>query len=236
MTDNEAVAFIRKSQGGEDDVSLKLQREQVPALAADVAGIGVEAVETIDLGVHTGFSIHMKGEDDERIDAHPAVEQLLAGLRAGEYDLLAAYDDTRLARDQFFWELKRAAIVGECELAFVEEPPEDDLTFRVQRAVESDVKRREIEKSQEALEARAERGDDHGRPPFGLQYDDEGRRWVAERESGEFASALEVIRLREDGVSWRDIADETGVHKDTARAIYDRRERYLQEAETEPTI
>jgi len=226
-----AAAFIRKSQGGDDDVSLKLQREQVPALAADVAGVDVEAVESIDLGVHTGFSIHMKGDGDERIDANPAVEQLLADLRAGEYDVLAAYDDTRLARDQFFWELKRAAIVGECELAFVEEPPEDDLTFRVQRAVESDVKRREIQKSQEALDAREERGDDHGRPPFGLQYDDAGRSWVPDRESGEFATALEVVRLREDDVSWRDIADKTGVNTGTARRVYERKDRYLEEAE-----
>lgn len=226
-----AAAFIRKSQGGEDDVSLTLQREQVPALAADIAGVDVEAVESIDLGVHTGFSIHSKAENDERIDANPAVEQLLADLRTGEYDVLAAYDDTRLARDQFFWELKRAAIVGKCELAFVEAPPEDDLTFRVQRAVESDVKRREIEKSREALDAREERGDDHGRPPFGLRYDDAGRRWVPDRESGEFATTLEVIRLREDGLSWRDIEDETGVSRSTARGIVERKQRYLEEAE-----
>ena len=222
-----AVAFIRKSQGGDDDVSLQLQREEVPALARDLA----EEVETVDLGVHTGFSIHMKGADEERIDAHPDVEELLGDLPAGEYDYLVAYDDTRLARDQFYWELKRAAVLGECELAFVEEPPEDELTFRVQRAVESDVKRREIEKSQAALDAREERGDDHGRPPFGLRYDDDGRRWVPDRESGEFATALEVIRLREDGQSWREIAEETGVNRSTARGIYDRRERYLQEAE-----
>lgn len=227
-----AAAFIRKSQGGEDDISLELQREQVPALAAEVAGVNVEAVEIIDLGVHTGFSIHMKADDNERIDAHPAVKQLLVDLRTGEYDTLAAYDDTRLARDQFFWELKRAAIAGECELAFVEEPPEDDLTFRVQRAVESDVKRREIEKSQEALDAREQRGDDHGRPPFGLRYDEDGRRWVPDRETGEFATALEIVRLREAGYSWRDIEDETGVNTATARRVYDRKERYHQEDET----
>lgn len=227
-----AAAFLRKSQGSEDDVSLELQRERVPALAADLEdNLTVDDIETIDLGVHTGFSIHSKAESDERIDTHPAVEQLLVDLRAGEYDILAAYDDTRLARDQFYWELKRAAIVGGCELAFIEEPPEDDLTFRVQRAVESDVKRREIEKSQEALDAREQRGDDHGRPPFGLQYDDAGRRWVPDQESGEFATALEVVRLREDDVSWRDIADETSVNTGTARRIYKRKERYLEEAE-----
>lgn len=227
-----AAAFVRKSQGGDDDVSLSIQREQVPALAETLA----DEVDTIDLGVHTGFSIHMKDADDERIDAHPEVRQLLEDLRAGEYDHLVAYDDTRLARDQFFWEIKRAAIVGGAGLSFVEEPPDDELTFRVQRAVESDVKRREIEKSRAALAAREERGDDQGRPPFGLRYDDDGRRWVADRESGEFATALEVIRLREKGESWRAVADSAGVPRSTARNVYERRERYLNEAQDPVTL
>lgn len=223
-----AVAFLRKSQGGDDDVSLELQRDNVPQLAEELA----DDVETIDLGVHTGFSIHTKDIDEERIDANPDVLQLLTDLGAGEYDYLIAWDDTRLARDQFYWELKRAAVLGECELRYVDPPPKDELTFRVQRAVESDVKRREIEKSRKALDAREERGDDHGRPPYGMQYDNDGRRWVPDRESGEFTVALEVIQIREAGASWREIASETGVSRSTARGIYDRRDRYLQEAES----
>lgn len=222
-----ATAFIRKSQGNEDDVSLELQRERVPALGKELA----TDVDVIDLGVHTGFSIHMRSIDEDRIDSHPDVLDLLEALRAGEYDYLVAWHNTRLTRDQFYWELKRMAVLGECELAFVDEPPEDELTFRVQRAVESDVKRREIEKSQAAMTAREQRADDHGRPPFGLCYDDEGRQWVADRESGVFATALEMIRLRKANCSWREIADETGVNRSTARGIYDRRDRYLEEAE-----
>lgn len=228
---SKAAAFIRKSQGSEDDVSLELQRERVPELAAERVEADLADVECYDLGVHTGFSVHMKPIDEERIDAHPAVQELHECLCTGEYDVLAAWDDTRLARDQFFWELRRAAELGGCELAYVEPPPDDELTFRVQRAVESEVKRREIEKSQAALEAREQRGDDHGRPPFGLRYDDEGRRWIPDQESGDFAAALKVIRLREDGRSWREIADETDVNRSTARGVYDRRERYLTEAE-----
>jgi DNA invertase Pin-like site-specific DNA recombinase len=220
-----AAAFIRKSQGDEDDVSLQLQRERVGDLADDLAA----DVEYVDLGVHTGFSIHMRPAAETRIDTNEDVLALLEDLRAGEFDHLVAWDDTRLARDQFFWELKRAAIVGGCELAFVEEQPEDELTFRVQRAVESDVKRREIAKSRQALEERAEQGHDQGRPPFGLTYDDAGEHWIPDRESGEFSDALDVIDKREDGLSWRDVAGETGVSKNTARRIWDRRERYLQE-------
>lgn len=228
-----AAIFIRKSQGDEDDVSLQLQRSHVGELARGLA----DDVEEIDLGVHTGFSIHMRPDSEERIDTNDDVLTLLENLRAGEYDYLCAWDDTRLARDQFYWELKRAALVGGCTLAFVEEPPDDELTFRVQRAVESDVKRREIEKSRAALEERQQQGHDQGRPPFGLTYDDAGERWVPDRESedgdrSEFQKALDVVKARENGLSWRDIASETGVHKDTARNIWDRRDRYLQEVET----
>lgn len=230
-----AVAVIRKSQGDEDDVSLQLQRERVGDLAHGLA----DDVEVIDLGVYTGFSIHMRPDSEERIDTHPDVLALLEDLQAGEYDYLCAWDDTRLARDQFFWTIKRAALLGECELAFVEEPPEDELTFRVQRAVESDVKRREIQKSKAALEQREEQGHDQGRPPFGLTYDDSGERWVPDRERedderSEFQQALDVIEARENGLSWRDVAAETGVNKNTARRVWDRRERYLQEAEAVP--
>lgn len=222
-----AAVFVRKSQGDEDDVSLQLQRDRVGALAEDLA----DDVETYDLGVYTGFSIHMRPESADRIDTHPKVVDLLDDLRSGEFDYLCAWDDTRLARDQFFWELKRAVLLGECELAFVEEPPEDELTFRVQRAVESDVKRREIAKARAALEAREEQGHDQGRPPFGLTYNDAGERWVPDREGSDFEDALEVIDRREDGLSWREVAEETGVNKNTARRVWERRDRYLQEAE-----
>lgn len=40
---------------------------------------------------------------------------------------LREWDETCLARDPFYWEQKRAAIVGGCELFFVEEPPEDGV-------------------------------------------------------------------------------------------------------------
>lgn len=60
------------------------------------------------------------------------------------------------------------------------------------------------------MDAREQRRDDQGRPPFGLCHNEKGRRLVPDRESGEFAIALEVIRFQEAGRSWRDTADEIG--------------------------
>ena len=47
-----ALVWVRKSKGDESDVGLEEQRELVAALADDIA----DEVETLDLGVHTGFS------------------------------------------------------------------------------------------------------------------------------------------------------------------------------------
>lgn len=57
---------------------------------------------------------------------------------------------------------------------------------------------------------------------------------MPDRENSELQQALEVIKTRENGLSWRDVAAETGVPKNTARRVWDRRERYLQEAEAVP--
>jgi orotate phosphoribosyltransferase-like protein len=54
---------------------------------------------------------------------------------------------------------------------------------------------------------------------------------VPDRESDELQQALTCISLREEGHSWRKIATETTVSKDTARRIYDRRERYRERDE-----
>jgi hypothetical protein len=100
------------------------------------------------------------------------------------------------------------------------------------RATTDDVeKRKEIERSKRATQERINNGYDHGRPPFGLTYDDDGNYWVPDRDSEEYRTAVECIQLRENGRSWRAIADETDGSKDTARRIYERRERYLPREE-----
>jgi DNA invertase Pin-like site-specific DNA recombinase len=88
-------------------------------------------------------------------------------------------------------------------------------------------KHKEITRSQRATQERIENGYDHGRPPFGLTYDEDGHYWVPDRDTDEYQAALTCIRLREDDHSWREIERETSVSKDTARRIYTRRERYL---------
>lgn len=79
------------------------------------------------------------------------------------------------------------------------------------------------------VDERLENGYDHGRPPFGLRFDDEGKYWVP--DTNEFEQALECIRLRDKGSSWRGVEDKTGVDKNTARRVYERKEKYLKHKE-----
>jgi hypothetical protein len=93
------------------------------------------------------------------------------------------------------------------------------------------------ERGIEAIQERIDNGHDQGRPPFGLTYNDAGERWVPARaaengEKSDFQQALDVIEKRKNGLSWRDVAAETSVNKSTARRVWDRRDRYLQEVET----
>jgi DNA invertase Pin-like site-specific DNA recombinase len=220
-----AAAVYRQSQGDEDSVSLELQREKVHELAAQHADDVIE----FDLGNHTGFSLHMKPDADERIDNHPKVKSLLDLMENGEIDVLAAWDDTRLARDQYYWRFEEAAQRGGCRLQYVEPPPDDRTTFRVMRAVESEVKVKEIKKSQQAVERRLTDGADHGRPPFGLRYDDAKRNWVPDPD--EWPTVEDVLTLydSDDELGYGRVAqriDDTNVTKQKVGKIVRNRERY----------
>jgi len=226
MTD--VVTVVRQSQGTDDSVSLKLQREKTNELAVE---LGDEDPACVDLGVRTGFSIFMHGNHSgERIDGDEKVLTLLDDLTDGTYDHLVAWDDTRLSRDQFYWVLRWHAIQGGTEFHFVEDQPDDDLTFRVQRAVESEVKMKEIQKTKEAMQHREDQGFDHGRPPIGFRYDDAGEKWVPDRE-GRFEDVVDAIQMVEDGATYADVEERLDIASSTMSGVMNRRERYLQAAE-----
>lgn len=222
-----AARIIRQSQGSEDSTSIKQQLNETEALADD---LGVDELETINLGKHTGFSIHYKDEDEERIDNNEEIQDLLERLRAGEFDYLLAYDDTRICRDQFYWTVSRACEIGECGIEFVAEVPDDPLTFSVKRAVSASQKHQEIQRSKKAVEERLEDGSYHGRPPFGLQFGPENKRLEPDPE--EYEIAVDIIERHESGESMRSIAgdDDVPVSRSTVSRITDNKEQYLTAA------
>ena len=222
MTD--VVRVIRQSQGTEDSISLKQQRNNTQELAEK---LGADSLDTIDLGNTSGFSLFYKNPDDERLDSNPEVQDMISGLRAGNWDYLIAHDDTRIARDEYFSVIQHAALVGGCEFRFVSDVPDDRLTFRIQRVVEAETKAKEIEKSKAAVEHRREKGYYHGTPPFGLEFDSEGEYLV--KDVGEWPIVERVFELRERGLSYRDISDEIGTisKSGVGKIVRDNRELYL---------
>lgn len=222
----DAWGYTRLSQEGRDG-SLDEQMASVRDYAADHPDL--DLVTTLNEGASTS------GFDNDR----EKYTRLVDKVRDDEIGAIVVRDRARLSRD--FDERLRLLTYfrsSDVELHVVEDRGRidvDDVQTAAMECVNAAMdhikKKAEIHRSKQAIKERMERGDDHGRPPFGLRYDDAGRRWVPDQESGEFATALEVVRLREDDVSWRDIADETGVNTGTARRVYERKERYLEEAE-----
>ena len=65
---------------------------------------------------------------DERIDTNGQMDTLLTKLREGVYDYLIAWDDTRIARDSFYWVVVWHAEIGGCERhCLVQQPASHDL-------------------------------------------------------------------------------------------------------------
>jgi len=221
---SKALCWIRKSKGDENSVGLEIQREKVKQKADQLT----EQKEILDLGIHTGFSIHNKEPGQERLDNHPEVIEQLNKLESGEYDYLVAYDDTRICRDEYFATIKHKCVVGRCEIVYVADVTEDELAFKVTRDVETHVKKKEIQKSKEAVKKRISEGHYHGRPPFGYRYDESGK----SLEPGEdFQTALDIIEARKNGKTYGVISEELGVPKATAHRVVERQEQYLGDLE-----
>jgi len=223
MTD--ALTWIRKSKGDDDDIGLEAQRRQVATLADELA----DSVDTLDLGVQTGFS-SMTRDGDGLLDDREDVTNAVSRLRAGEYEYLIAYDDRRICRDGYFEVIRHACVEGDCQLAYVGDVADDDLTHDIKRRVERDTKEEEIEKARAAIEERQKQGYDHGRPKFGMEYDDAGHYQVPAEN---FDVVRDILRRREAGASLPAIAEATGVAMSTVASVCDRREWYAERAELE---
>ena len=101
--------------------------------------------------------------------------------------------------------------------------PTDAAVESVHAAKDDESKRQEIEDAKEATRERIEAGYDHGQPPFGLQFDEDGHYWVPGEN---YYRALRVIAARDQGWSLREIESELDVPRSTASRIAERREKY----------
>lgn len=219
MTTDTAVGYLRLSQDG-----MSLDRQQ-----RDIEDYADKYGYTLDV-------IYNEGKRASGFDAdRPEYTALLDHVEDGNIDVVIVPNLSRLSRDRkerlrLLLDLDAIGVqLHSVELDRAVDLDDDwALVQQSIRATTDDVeKRKEIERSKRATQERIDNGYDHGRPPFGLTYDTGGNYWIPDRGSDEYRTAVECIQLREDGHSWREIATETDVSKDTVRRIYDRRERYL---------
>ena len=232
---NRAACVIRSSQGDDAKASLEYQREVVPDLARDLVGEGGD-IDIIDLGIHSGWSKYSYSPEEyerELLHQNSEIRQLIAEMSSGKYDILVAQDSERIARDQFFDDIRIAARDGEVEIVFSDELYEDidSLPAEIIRVVERYQKQKEIKKSKIAKRRRRQRGYPDGPPPFALQYNSE--KTAFEPDESDFERVRRAFRLHSNGDSYRSIAEEVGIPKSTVHRILNQHrtlyERHIEE-------
>jgi DNA invertase Pin-like site-specific DNA recombinase len=218
-----ALKWIRKSKGGEDDIGLEEQREEIETLAKDLA----DETESFDLGIQTGFSTLTRDPSASTtwLDQREDVAEIVKKIRTGEYDYLVAYDDRRICRDDYLSVIKHAATQGGCEFVYVADVAEDDLAYDIHRRVERETKEEEIRKSKAALRRRQEKNYDHGRPRFGMEYDDEGKYQIPGDRIDDVAA---ILWARATGESYTTITERLDISTGTASRVWERRDWYIK--------
>lgn len=187
--------------------------------------------------------IYNDGEEASGFDTdREQYQRLRERVVSGEVDAIVVNDKRRLARDVD--EVMR--LVPDLRQSSVElhtyQDGQLDLSDPMRAAIEilmaaaaHEEKMEEIEKAVEAIEEKKDAGHDLGRPRFGMTYNDDGSRQVP---GDEFDTVLEILRLRSDGATYQEIAEQVGVSVGTAHNVVDRREWYVERqkfGETEAT-
>ncbi|EMA57661.1 Resolvase domain-containing protein [Halorubrum kocurii JCM 14978] len=167
------------------------------------------------------------GFDEDR----PEYQAMLDSVDGGDVDAVVVPNFSRLSRDRKH-RLQLLLDREDVELHSVELGRAVDLNDDWElvqqsiRATTDDVeKRKEIERSKRATSERIENGYDHGRPPYGLEFDDDGEYWVPGED---FEDVLGVIRLRNQGHTYAEISEEVGIPTSTAARIGSRKEFYFE--------
>lgn len=218
-----ADGYTRLSQ--QSDTSIKRQKRHIEAYANEHG----YALQTI----------HDDGEQSSGFDTERQEYQRLRDrIEAGVIDAVIVNDKRRLARD--IDEVMR--LIPELRTNDVElhtyQDGELDLSDPMKAAIEilqaaaaHEEKMQEIEKAIEAIEEKQERGDDLGRPRFGMEYDESDP--PQQVPGDDFETVLEILRMKTKGASYNDIESELGVPSSTAQQVVDRREWYVRRSKLE---
>ncbi|WP_224333514.1 recombinase family protein [Haloprofundus halobius] len=216
-----AVGYTRLSQTS--DASIPDQKREIRNLA-DREGFAL-------------LNIYDDGQRSSGFDAErPEYLEMQAELETGEVDVLVVRDRDRLSRDKrersmFYYDLDEWDVelwtTTDGRVEFTDD--ESWLIEMIRNYMDDVTKRREIQKAKKKVQERVDNGYWQGRPPFGFRLDSDKR--YLEPDPGKFDTALTVLQMRENGATWSEIEDETGVSAGTISRILDNEERYLSHVE-----
>jgi DNA invertase Pin-like site-specific DNA recombinase len=215
---NDAWGYVRLSQEG--DASIEEQKESIRTYARE-RGLNLQTTRN-DGSKTSGFNA-----DREEY------QLIRERIREQAIDCLISRDRARLSRDfddrlSLLSDLRQNGVEwhvvevgGRLNLQDVQQAGIECL-----HAMMDHVKKMtEIERSKKAIQKRKENGYYQGKPPYGLEFDDEGQYLQA---SEEFQHVITILELRDEGRSYNSIASEVPVSSSTVSNICDRREMYLE--------
>jgi len=213
----DAVGYTRLSQ--ESDTSIESQKQDIKEYCRD---------NNLDLK-----EVYDEGEKSSGFDAsREEYARLKQEVEFGDVDAVVARDKSRLGRDSN--ELTRFYMLlsdKEVELHLVMDgkvdldDPIEMAMEHMEAAISHKRKKEEIEKSRKELQKKKEQGDPLGRPPFGLQYTQDKTGF---KPGDKFELVERVIQLREEGCSFPEIEEKTGVHRSQAYRILEKEDMYLE--------
>jgi len=217
----DAWGYVRLSQKGRD-TSLDEQKDSIRTYAREN---GLNLQTTRNEGDKTS------GFDSER-DEYQLVREK---IRNDEIDCVIVRDRARLSRDfddrlSLITDFRASGVEWHVVEAGGLIDVEDEQTAGMEclHAMMDHVKKKiEIERSKAAVAERLENGYYQGKPPYGLEFDDDGQYLVPGEE---FEHVLTIFELRDQDQSFNAIAKEVPVSSSTVSNICDRREMYAEYA------
>lgn len=224
MTD--AAGYTRLSQ--QSDLSIPRQKENIREYCDEN---GFSLIDIFDDGEESS------GFDSER----PAYQTLLDEVRDEQVGLVVLNDKRRIARDvdevmRLVPDFREAGVElhtvrgGKLE---IDDPLRAAIEI-VSAAAAHEEKMEEIEKSIQSIREKQERGDDLGRPRFGMEYDDSSP--PKQVPGYRFEYVVTILEMRDQGESYLAIADELDISKSQVYRVVQRREWYDERTDTNSEI
>jgi len=212
-----ARGYVRLSQTSE--VSIDNQIDDIEEYCEQHDGLSLDRVYN--------EGQNASGWDDSR----EQYQKMLSDAKEGEFDALVVAHGSRLGRDKLerldkFTDLanKWSVEFHTCKRGYVDPNLPEDILMEVFHSLSDDEgKGAEVERLTKAVEKKIEKGEYHGHPKFGTEYSEDKTCLVA---SDRFETALDIINLREQKHSYREIADKTGCDLAKINRVLDNEEVY----------